>query len=73
LKGASYTWTELYQAVLFELDPNRNQQAIQKAEIALRLRAEQLRQETNADPHERDAVSQALSVLGFLKTKQGQR
>jgi hypothetical protein len=66
-----YTWTELYQAVLFELEPKENQQAVLKADIALRKRAEQLRQEPNADPRERDAVSQALCVLELLRKKQG--
>jgi hypothetical protein len=63
----------LYQAVLFELDLNNNKEAVQKAEIALRQRAEQLCHEPNADPHERYALSQALSVVELLKRKKGQK
>lgn len=64
-----YRWTQLYQAVLFELDHDKARSGAEQAAVALRKRAEQLDCDSGADLGERDAVAQALRVLEWFRRR----
>ena len=64
-----YRWTQVYQAVLFELDHDKSRSAAELAAVVLRKRKEQLVCDSGEDPGERDAVARALRVLEWFRRR----
>ena len=64
---ADYIWEELYEAAVLETDRQKMQERVRAAKRAIDARLEELQQDHQGTPEERNAISDALSALNVLR------
>jgi len=67
MDDANPRWRELYQAALLELDRNKLLQSIELAEHAIREQANRTPDPQHHNPHELQAMQDALRALSLLR------
>ena len=62
-----YGWQRFYEAAIVETNPSRLPVVIQSAQAAIDARIQQLAQDHHGTPDERQAISDAIAGLDFLR------
>lgn len=62
-----YTWETVYQAAILETERSRLPDRISAAQTAINSRIDQIQQDHQSTPEERDAIASALAGIRILK------
>ena len=65
----TYVWYESYEVVVLETDWMKMHERIQSAESKINDRKRALSQDHGGTPEEKQAIANALSALGTLRTE----
>lgn len=65
----TYEWHEVYKAALLETDWSKMEERIQVAESAIEARKRELVLDHGGTPDENQAIMDAISGLGVLRTE----
>ena len=62
-----YPWEAVYEAAILETELSRLPERISAAQAAINSRIEQMQQDHQGTPEERDAIASALAGIRILK------